>query len=44
MSIENIINKREQLDAELRYALSTMERKDTIQIGHECYKEKRHRS
>lgn len=30
MSIEKIIENRERLDKELRFALSTMERKDTI--------------
>ena len=30
MNIEEIIKNRERLDKELRFALSTMERKDTI--------------
>ena len=30
MNIDNIINKRMQLNKELQFALATMERKDTI--------------
>ena len=39
MNIDDIITKREQLDYDLRIALSTMERKDTIaQIRKEIIK------